>query len=94
MNTYNVSIGPSLKPINPQVLPLLKSQLSKDLFIAARAYDVEVYELSFQKDKLFIKAYGAFESLNQCITFLILRLSEKVQQVLFRSYELLKSCPK
>lgn len=93
MASYIVSVCPGNRDIDHDLVKFIGQQLRKDLFIGVRAFNVQVNELRISKGKILLCASGAFKAVNDLITFLLLRLSEKTNQLIYRSYSLLKAQP-
>ena len=87
---YEIHVNPPQIELSGIMIRTIWKQLQKELFFAVRAYEVSISQLKLTRGKLSMRATGKFRAVNDFITFVLLRLSEKTQQVLYRSYRLLK----
>lgn len=91
MSEYVIRICPPEGKMEHSLVKFIGQQLEKDLFIAVRAFDVQVKDLRFSGERFILFASGKLQAINDLITFILLRLSEKTRQVLYRSYSVLKA---
>ena len=91
MNHFTVFTTERIIFDNCRLLTKIRDQLNKDLFFASRAYDIELKKVKFCKDRLVLQVTGKIHQVNEFIQFILLRMSQKAERTLFRTYCLLNS---
>lgn len=91
MNEYTIFTTEQLYLKNSSMTKRVREQLDKDIFFATYAYNIQLKNMKFCKGRLIFQVIGQIQQVNEFIKFILLRMSQKAEQVLFRSYCLLNS---